>query len=50
MLKDSVERDPGRERFHFAAILLGEWALAFESRLKQDRNHLLASSRSDARP
>jgi asparagine synthase (glutamine-hydrolysing) len=50
MLKDSVERDPGRERFHFAAILLGEWALAFESRLTQDRDRLLACSRAGARP
>ena len=45
MLKDSVERDPGRERFHFAAILLGEWALAFEDRLTGDRKRLLASIR-----
>lgn len=50
MLKDSVERDPGRERFHFAAILLGEWALAFEGRLKEDRKRLIASFSPGVQP
>jgi hypothetical protein len=50
MLKHSVERDPGRERFHFAAILLGEWAQAFEGRLTEDRHRLLNSFRSGVRP